>query len=102
MTTDEEIVDIQWLFQGHSDEIIAMFSHGTFVPLPAFSQRATHLPNAGIALSHVTVADTGNYSVEVTGRNSGGGQFALRRSVFVKVSGLFSRTRFFFFFFLFH
>ena len=48
--------------------------------MPTFSGRVTHVPNAGLALAQVTPADTGNYTVQVTGRNSAGDQMALRRS----------------------
>ena len=66
-----------------------MLSQGTFSPMPAFSGRVTHVPNAGLALTHVTPADTGNYSVQVTGRNSAGDQMTLRRSAFLHVLGPF-------------
>lgn len=83
----EDIVDIRWLFRGRSEEVVAMSNHGTFVALPAFSQKASNVPNAGIALRQVTVADTGNYSVEVTGRNSTGVQFTLHRYAILQVLG---------------
>jgi hypothetical protein len=32
----DEVVAITWLYVGHSHEMVAMFSHGTFLPTPAF------------------------------------------------------------------
>ena len=82
--------------------------------LPAYQQKSSNVPNAGIALRHVTSSDTGNYSVEVTGRNSNGFQFMLHRSAVLHVLGrswealvpqfsfvLLLIIRFFFFFFFF-
>ena len=87
LSPGEDIVDIRWLFRGHSEEVIAMSNHGTFVALPAYQQKASNVPNAGIALRQVTPSDTGNYSVEVTGRNSNGVQFMLHRSAVLQVLG---------------
>ena len=87
LSQGEDIVDIRWLFRGHSEEVIAMSNHGTFVALPAYQQKASNVPNAGIALRQVTPSDTGNYSVEVTGRNSNGVQFMLHRSAILQVLG---------------
>ena len=83
----EEIGEVRWVLAGQSDEVVAVLSQGTFSPMPAFSGRVTHVPNAGLALAHVTLADTGNYSVQVTGRNSAGDQLTLRRSAFLHVLG---------------
>ena len=81
-------MDIQWLFQGlHSSELVAVFAHASFLPLPAFSHRVTHIPVTGIALSQVVVADTGNYSVQITGHNSTGSFFTLRREMTLQVAG---------------
>ena len=85
LAAGEEIVNIRWLFQGHSEEVVAILSHGTFVALPAFSKTASYVPNAGIALGHVTVSDRGKYSVEVTGHNSSGVEFTLLRSAVLHV-----------------
>ena len=87
LSPGEDIVDIRWLFRGHSEEVVAMSNHGTFVALPAYQQKASNVPNAGIALRQVTPSDTGNYSVEVTGRNSNGVQFMLHRSAVLQVLG---------------
>ena len=37
-----------------------MSNHGTFVALPAYQQKASNVPNAGIALRQVTPSDTDN------------------------------------------
>ena len=87
LSPGEDIVDIRWLFRGHSVEVVAMSNHGTVVALPAYQQKASNVPNAGIALRQVTPSDTGNYSVEVTERNSNGVQFMLHRSAVLQVLG---------------
>ena len=37
-----------------------MSNHGTVVVLPAYQQKASNVPNAGIALRQVTPSDTDN------------------------------------------
>jgi hypothetical protein len=32
----DSIGEISWIYHGHSEEIIAIYTHGAFVPLPAF------------------------------------------------------------------
>ena len=60
LSPGEDIVDIRWLFRGNSEEVVAMSNHGTFVALPAYQQKASNVPNAGIALRQVTPSDTDN------------------------------------------
>ena len=78
--------DTEWLYDGHSQELVAMMSHGHFLPTPAFSQRVQAVGNAGITLSKVIVGDSGNYSIEVNLYDAGGSHVLLRRSVFLSVS----------------
>ena len=85
LSAGEEVVNIRWLFEGHSHEVVALLSHGTFVAMPVFAKRASYVPHAGIALSHVTASDRGNYSVEVTGHNSNGVEFKLFRSAVLHI-----------------
>ena len=84
----ENILDIQWFYEGRSQELIASEVHGQFVTTPVFSGRVERATNAGIVLHHVTVLDKGNYSVEVVVRDASGDANVLRRSVLVEVSGL--------------
>ena len=56
----QHCVDIRWLFGGHSEEVVVMSNHGTVVVLPAYQQKASNVPNAGIALRQVTPSDTDN------------------------------------------
>jgi hypothetical protein len=45
--------------------MIAILSHGVFLPVPAFSGRVQQAANGGIVLNHVTESDAGNYTIEV-------------------------------------
>ena len=67
--------------------MIAVMTHGNFLPLPAFSSRVRYVPGAGITLTRVTVADSGNYSVEVSGRDGSGAFFKTRRTVVLQIGG---------------
>ena len=84
----ENILNIQWFYEGRSQELIASEVHGQFVTSPVFSGRVEHTANAEIVLHRVTLLDKGNYSVEVVVRDSGGDVSVQRRSVLVEVSGL--------------
>lgn len=76
----ESIGETRWLYHGQSEEAMAISSHGTFLPLPSFGSRVSAAAsNAGITLSAVTHDDMGDYSVEVTGYNSDGFVFTMRR-----------------------
>ena len=54
---------------------------------PEFNQRVTSLGQAGVTISHVTMADKGDYSVEVTGTQSDGTLFRISQQVSVEVCG---------------
>ena len=85
---DDEIVDIQWFYEGLSHEMMALLAHGQFVVLPAFSGRLRQLANAGLVLSHVTVSDSGNYSIEAVGGDLNTQEISrLHRTVVLEVSG---------------
>ena len=72
----EEIVSVEWIFNGNSDEVIAFLTHNAFAPMPAFSGRVQEgSTNGGIVLSHVTPASSGNYTIEVR-------KFSLTRFLF--------------------
>ena len=66
--------------------MIAMFAHGNFLAMPAFSTRIRHMPNAGVAVSHVTPSDSGRYYVQIMGRNSIG-FFSLLHEATLVVTG---------------
>ena len=84
----EKLVDIHWMFEGvFTTEIIASFAHEQFLPNPLYSRRVQHVPNAGLSLRDVTLADTGNYSVEVMGYDAAGAFFTEQRSIFLQVAG---------------
>ena len=85
------VIDIQWTYNGVSDELIAMVAQGHFVPLPAFAgNRVQPINNAGIVVNQATVSDTGNYTVAVQGYDSSGNHFLLRQTVMVHISGMYS------------
>ncbi|KAK7088640.1 hypothetical protein V1264_022541 [Littorina saxatilis] len=60
------IRDIRWLFNGVFDSMmVATEAYGYFFPTTPYSQRVRQLTNGGLELSDVTLADAGNYTVEV-------------------------------------
>ncbi|KAK7108125.1 uncharacterized protein [Littorina saxatilis] len=69
ITSGENISSIEWFFRAESEEVVAMFAHGNFLPMSTFSKRVRYVPGAGIVLSHVTPGDKGAYSVEVLGHD---------------------------------
>ena len=83
----EGIEDIQWFFHGRSQEMIAMYADGNFLATASFSNRVQHVGQGGLLLKTVDVADTGNYSIEVSGYNDSGVFFSLRRTAVVRVGG---------------
>ena len=87
LSASETLEDVQWFYEGRSNEMIAVMTHGNFLPLPAFSSRVRYVPGAGITLTRVTVADSGNYSVEVSGRDGSGAFFKTRRAVVLQIGG---------------
>lgn len=87
LSAGESLEDVQWFYEGRSHEMIAVLTHGNFLPLPAFSHRVQYVSGAGITLTQVTVADSGNYSVEIS-VYKGNSFFHLRRSVILQIGGL--------------
>ena len=67
--------------------MVAIYAHGNFVALPAFSHRVRFLPNAGIVLAKLVTLDSGNYSVTISGLSAGMG-VTLKRTVILDVQGL--------------
>ena len=88
LSAGESLEDVQWFYEGRSHEMIAVMTHGNFLPLPAFSHRVQYVSGAGITLMHVTVADSGIYSVEISGHDSSGAFFQIRRTVILQIGGL--------------
>nr|QBA18384.1 VIgL family C1q-related protein 11 isoform 1 [Littorina littorea] len=84
-TTGETIVDVQWFYEGRSQEIIAFLSHGRLVVLPAFSGRVELTANAGLVIHHVTSGEKGNYSVDVNAFDKSGQFVTLRRMASVLI-----------------
>ena len=88
LSPGDVISDVQWLYNGLSEELIAMLSHGHFI-VTAFSEdRAEQVNNAGIVVNTVAVSDTGNYTVEIQGHDASGDFFLLRQTVVVYISGI--------------
>lgn len=78
---------IDWYYYGGGvQELLATFPQGVFLPGPTFGDRVHSLSNAGVLLSHVTVGDSGTYSVRVTGHAVSGSSFGFNRSVNVHVA----------------
>ncbi|KAK7101031.1 uncharacterized protein [Littorina saxatilis] len=84
-TTGETIVDVQWYYEGRSQELIAMLAHGHLNVMPAFSGRVELTANAGIIIHHVTTGEKGNYSVEVNAFDKSGQFVTLRRMASVLI-----------------
>eukprot|EP00916_Digyalum_oweni_P008438 GHVL01014134.1.p1 GENE.GHVL01014134.1~~GHVL01014134.1.p1 ORF type:complete len:419 (-),score=28.09 GHVL01014134.1:60-1316(-) len=82
-TTGETIVDVQWFYEGRSQELIAILSHGQLNVMPSFSGRVELTANAGIVIHHVTTGEMGNYSVEVNALDENGDFVTLRRKASV-------------------
>ena len=74
--------------RGRSEEVVAMFQHNIFLPLPAFTQRVQYVAIGGLTLRHVTPGDSGNYSVDVTTQDSSGTFFTQLHSVILSVTGI--------------
>jgi hypothetical protein len=64
------VTDVHWVFNGQSEEMIAIYMDGHFVAFPAFSGRVTLVGNAGIALSELTTTDSGSYTTQLNGHTS--------------------------------
>ncbi|XP_070201451.1 uncharacterized protein [Littorina saxatilis] len=82
-TTGETIVDVQWFYEGRSQELIAILSHGQLNVMPSFSGRVELTANAGIVIHRVTTGEMGNYSVEVNALDENGDFVTLRRKASV-------------------
>ena len=87
LNPEEQLVTIHWTFQGRSNEIIAMLHAGRFLPMPTFSSRVSRVAEEGISLNHVTVGDSGNYTVVVTAHDRDGNTFTLRHRAELRVTG---------------
>ena len=83
----DTITEIEWYYDGASQEMIAMEAHGGFLTFPAFGNRVEQVNDAGIRLTGVLTSDSGNYTVVVNGYDAAGGHFELRDSAFVQISG---------------
>ncbi|XP_076442804.1 uncharacterized protein LOC143281480 [Babylonia areolata] len=89
-------LDVEWLYEGRSREIVALDSHGVFTVLPAFSGRVRRLEasSAAIVLGNVVPGDSGTYSVYVTGQDGVTGRVSrVHRSVNLQVAAGCSRMR---------
>ena len=86
LTAGEDITSIEWLFRGASQEMVAMYSHATFIPLPAFSGRVQRVASGGLILRHVTTADAGNFTIEINGKQNTANLFESRKVV-LQVNG---------------
>ncbi|KAK7105491.1 uncharacterized protein [Littorina saxatilis] len=84
-TTGETIVDVQWFYEGISQEMIAILSHGHLNVMPSFSGRVELTSNAGLVIHHVTSGEKGNYSVEVNAVDASGSSVTLRRKALVVI-----------------
>ncbi|XP_070180238.1 uncharacterized protein [Littorina saxatilis] len=82
---ESPVDDVQWFYQGRSSEMIAVLTHGNFLPLPSFSHRVHFIPNGGIIVDYVTVQDSGNYSVEISGHGDSGTFFRIKRTIVLQV-----------------
>ena len=80
-------MDIQWLYTGRSQEMIAVLARGNFLVVPSFSGRVEHVQTGGLYMEQVNVADTGNYTIEVTGHDPVGVLFTFRHTAVVRVGG---------------
>ena len=84
---NEGITDIQWFYAGRSREMIAVLARGNFLVMPSFSGRVEHVQTGGLYMEQVKVADTGNYTIEVSGHDTAGAFFTLRHTALVRVGG---------------
>ena len=85
LSPGEHILSIGWLFRGSSEEMVANFSHGVFVHQPDFAHRVQQVANGGLALSQVTVADAGNYSVEINSRDRSGASVTVLHNIVLRI-----------------
>lgn len=85
LSQHETLEDIQWFYHGNSEELVAIFVHGSFFTPPPFSGRVQFVDNAGLTVSHVTISESGNYSVVVTLLSSSGDYSKLSSTVNVDI-----------------
>ncbi|KAK7491034.1 hypothetical protein BaRGS_00017730 [Batillaria attramentaria] len=71
LTPSEELVDLQWLYQGGSQELIAMFANDEFLPSAPYAGRVQHV-GAGLVMSHFSASDAGDYTLSVSAHDGSG------------------------------
>ena len=89
LDTGERVEDIKWLYTPGgtgTSTMIASYGAGTFMAFPSVAQRLHHLGNGSIELSHVTLSDSGHYTIEVI-LTKGGVFSSVRRTAVVHVAG---------------
>ncbi|KAK7488760.1 hypothetical protein BaRGS_00020057, partial [Batillaria attramentaria] len=64
-STDREVQTVEVQVSGGSDTLLATQVVGNFFVAPGSSHSLQFLPNAGIRLHNVVIADAGTYSVHV-------------------------------------
>ena len=87
LSPGDVVTEILWLYNGESEELIAMVSHDQFIVLPAYTGRVEQVTNGGIVVNTAAVGDTGNYTVEIQGYDDDGDFFLLSQTVVVHISG---------------
>jgi hypothetical protein len=87
LSPGDVLAEVTWTFSGSSQEMAATSIHSFFFPTPSFSGRVQHTSNAGLELQHVTLADSGVFTVEAIVQAASGNLVRLQRSVTVTVSG---------------
>ena len=86
--SQQSITSMEWFFYGRSQEMIAMLSHGMFLPLPAFSGRVEHGSDGTLTIHNLAEEDSGNYTIEINGKGASGLAFTLSNTIYVQVAGL--------------
>ena len=87
LSPGDVVTDILWVYNGQSEKLVAMVTHGQFSTLPAFENRVEQVTNGGIVVNTAAVSDTGNYTVKVQGHDDAGDFFLLLQTVVVHISG---------------
>nr|KAG5688908.1 hypothetical protein BaRGS_009749 [Batillaria attramentaria] len=69
----ETIQDIRYNFRSgeREQELIGTYSADHFFAMPAFSQRVQYVDNGSLVLNHVTLGDSGKYTIEIVVRRAG-------------------------------
>lgn len=86
LSQGQDIRDIMWYYRGQSDELVAILTRGHFQTMPAFATRVSLANNAGLSIVDARLADSGNYSVEVTVSEPDNSLSTLRSHVVLHVS----------------